>query len=366
MNMLSLYFRYFSLVLVLFSFNTAYSQDANVVDDKKIKEYEKYGENAVKKYLAELRSFTKQAGNSINERGEYFVSTDIININDIDKVVIDNIEARKVAIRSIINRTALDIENKRSGSINFTEGEITLTKREEDDYNVLSNAVNKNNVSIRSLSTAIKMVVSICNNMYNEATTTNDSDLKLIYYIEYAAAAYELSGVVIEMLTDFKQEGIGDINTLFNRRKTKIDDLKSRTNNRKKVCNNAYKDKTITKEEYNIKMKRYEDYISALDETMSGWDNVFTIIGDQKDYAGKIISNTNKFRDLREESGLQIDILAEISTTRNVLRALESIDDISSIAEDFPILPLDAEIARVLLGIEPSLKRNKKEYEDMR
>jgi len=335
------------------------------IDEKKQREkLEKIGRDAVREQFATLRADIKSAGETIGEDGRYLLSTDIVQLRDVDKFIIAKIEGRKEAIKRIIWTTAADIEAGRNTGVTFQGTRIELSAKERERVDRLNKAIQDNNVSLGSLALAIKMVVEMSNTLYKEALSETISQRKSDLYIEYTAFAYELSSIVVEALENFHQQGVDDLRALYAERKQEIDQLKGRINNMKALYKQRLDQGKTTKVDYDQKIKTYDDLFAALDVSLKGWEKIFGILDTQKDWAEKLKNKTDVFRDLRDDAGLQLDVLREVKITMTVLSSIKAVEDIADFAQ-IPLLPINADLVKELLGLDLQFNpvTNKKESE---
>lgn len=321
-------------------------------EDKEIRErYEKIGKEAIKEQQYLMRSDLRAAGKINGSDGRYFLSTDVIQFREIPEKIKNNILARRDAIKRLIWQVASDIESKRDTGVKIDPEKRTLSLQEIKRVQRLKEAIKENSISLRSLSLAIKMVVDISNSLYKEAIEQKDKDLKYNLYVEYTAFAYELSSIVIELIDDFKQNGKQELQLLYNERKHEVELLKGRLENRRVLYKNKLESGNIKQKEYDEKVRQFEDWKKALEATLNGWNRIFQILENQEVWTKKIKSKEEIFKDIRDDAGLQLDILAEIGIAREALSYFESIGQITEIAQ-IPLLPLNDEIVDVLLGLK--------------
>jgi len=313
---------------------------------------ERLGKETVHDQLTQMRVDIKSAAESIGENGRYKVSTDVIQLRDVDRYVITKIEGRKEAIKRIIWTTAADIEAGRNIGISFEGTRIELSTRERERVDRLNKAIQNNNVSISSLALSIKMVVAISGTLYNNASSETDPKRKFDLYVEYTAFAYELSSIVIELLETYRQEGADELRELYAERDLEIDQLKGRINNALSNYKTQLDSGMVTQEEYDKKFKTYNDLLAALDVSLKSWQKIFDILDNQKNYSEKLRSKVNIFRRLRDDAGLQILVLREIGIAQEISFYFKNndIEDIAEIAQ-VPLLQINADLAKELLGL---------------
>lgn len=346
----------FVLILLICTFSL--SLKAQFSEEEQVQKLEKIGENAVKKQVSMMRNDIKNGSTMIGEDGRYRVSTDIIIIKDIDEEVKRRIEGRKIAIKEIIYQTARDIESNQNTNIAF-ENNI-LSKKEQEEVKTFYNAINENNISLSSLALSIKMVVGVSKDLYNAAFTETDPKRKSNLYIEYTAFAYELSNIVVSLLENFEQQGIDELNSLYTKQKQEVDAIKGRINNKTSDYERRYKSGQLTKTDYYEKVNTHSDLLIVLDKSLEQWTILFETIDKQKDWASNIQTKVQDFRDLRDEAGLQLDVLAVIKTTLTVLENFKNIEEITEIAK-VPLLPINIELVNDLFRTElpKDIEKNK-------
>lgn len=315
--------------------------------DKKIRDkYAKFGAKAVEDEIKHIREVTRVGANSIGRDGEFMVSTDLIQLRQISDEVKARIEGRKKAIKNIIGAAARDIENERRTRITLNEnGRFSHTVERLDD------AIYENNISMRSLSVAINMIVELSKGLYEEAQTEVDRDRKYDLSVEYTAFVYELSSIVIEILENFESNGVTELNQLFSEQKNAHDRIRGRIKNFESRDKKLLSKGVITKEELQQNKKRFSDYIAALDVVMTEWGNIMSLLEEQNNWVTSLKGKTERLRKQRDDAGLQLEILSVLRNTMGVLEYLQGVEAVIDIAE-LPLLEIDAELAYQLLGLE--------------
>ncbi|UCH98061.1 MAG: hypothetical protein JSV88_14735 [Candidatus Aminicenantes bacterium] len=340
-------------ILSTLGLNLLFSQETP--EDKKIREkYEKIGKEEIRKQFDAMQDHLLEAGRSVGKDGRFLVSTDVINLRNVVANVKNNIIARRNAIKKLIWQVANDIEAHRSTGVKLDPSSGTLAYNDLERVKRLQDAIQKNSVSLRSLAVSIRMVVDVSKALYKKALAATNPELKSNLYIEYTAFAYELSTIVIELISNYEQEGRDELEKLYSERKLEVERLKGRINNRKNVYKNRLENGQISKKAHDEKIKQFTNMEEALDATLVGWNTIFKILGEQEKWAQKIRSKKQIFIDIRDDAGLQLDLLAEIRIAREVLSYFKSIEEITEIAE-IPLLTIDGELAKVLLGINTKI-----------
>jgi len=316
------------------------------------------GEEAIGEQLRGMRSDINSGALSIGEHGKYQVSTNIIQISEISSEVKARIKGRKEAIKKIIWETAKAIEDDRKSTLTVTHNNMNLSVDQKEKADKLNQAIRDNNVSLNSLALAIESTVNISKDLYDAANSETDNQRKHDLYINYTVFVYELASIVSDLISDFDKGGTEELTSLYNERSSEVEKIKGRIKNRIDIYKNRLNAKKITQDVFDSRVKQYEEWVLALDYSLSSWDYVFDILGKQEVWTKKLKDNITKFNDLRDEAGLQLEILAEIGIARDVINSVESIEKIIDIA-DVPLLRLDAKIAEQMLGISRNIDTNK-------
>lgn len=343
-----------------------YSQGIN--EDIQKHKLDSIGKEAVKEQFALMRNDIKTGFSSVGNDGRYKISYDVMTIKDIDDVVKAKIEGRKTAIRNIIFETAKDIENNQYASVVF-ENNI-LSKDEQEEVKEFYNAVNENNISLRSLAMSIKMVVEISKEMYNSAINATVPQIKKDLYIEYTAFAHELSNIVVDLLENFEQKGVIELQSLYSKQKSIVDETTTKIKIKSEEYSRRFDSGNIMEENYKKKIKMHEDLISVLDESLAQWVVLFETIEKQKDWANNVQSKVQDFRDLRDDAGLQLEVLAVMGVTMGILDHFNNLGEITEIAL-IPLLSINIELVNDLFRTDipkdmknKSLKLNTEDYEN--
>jgi len=340
----------FLLILSLFILILIPNIYAEVDEEKQRQKLEKIGQDIIRDQFMQLRSEIKDACEDRGEDGRFKVTTDIIDLANINDMISTKIDGRKKAIKQIIWQTANDIEAGRDFTLSFDGNKLKISRNKLKQIESLNSAIKQNSISINSLAIAIKAVVETSTLLYEKALKEKNKDRKFNLYIEYTAFAYELSSIVIELLENHKIQGIEELNQIYQQRKNSIDRLIGRLKNMNERCKRKLEKGSITKEKYNKEIKDNLDAIAALNTTLLGWKNIFSIIDKQKDWANKIKNRTELFREMRDKAGLQLDILKELGFAKEIQASIQNIDYISEIA-NIPLLPINEDLAIELLGL---------------
>ncbi|GAB6147438.1 hypothetical protein JCM12294_48870 [Desulfocicer niacini] len=326
---------------------------ANTVDpvEKLTQELEEVGQQSLKKELNKIRSESKKATKS-----QFKVSADILKLSNIEDVVSKKIAAYRNAIKDKIWKTAEAIENSSSVNIIWDNDNIELDVEENKSVKKLNDAIKKNNISLKSFATAIRAFTSISDQMYTEAMSAKQKDRKFHLYVEYTAFVYELSSVTLEILNEFKIEGIEELHKLHNKRETTVKGIKDKIDEQITAQKKRLEKKVITEAEFQNDLAKYNSWKEALDYSLGRWQQIFDTISKQKDWAKNISKQANVFEKLRDDAGIQLSVLKEIKVVDETFRVFQYLGEIVQLASNIPLLKLDRDVAEQLLGIDYTMK----------
>lgn len=325
-------------------------------EDEAVERLRKTGQQMVLEELKSIRSEIISAGNQVDQNGQFWISPQLPRFGTIDALVSERIDARKKAIRRIILETAREIELKRNPTLTFEGTQVEVASNQQQIAQKLDSAIRKNNVSINSLSLAIKMVVGISAELHQAAISETNGKRKYDLYVEYTALVYELSSLLVEVLENFNQEGADEVQTLYKNRNRSIDMLKEDLNERIQDYEQDLKENKITKEEFEQKKSHFSGYLEALDTSLDAWKKILAVMENQKQWADQITSKVEAFEDLQKDSELQLRVLKELGIVKEIREVIKGLEELANIAE-VPLLKLDKEIALQLLGLKsPSMQ----------
>jgi hypothetical protein len=165
--------------------------------------------------------------------------------------------------------------------------------------------------------------------------------------------------LTIELLDEFQLGGIEVLNKLHKKRKNEVDSIKGRVDNQIELQKIRLNRKEITHEQYEEELKRYNGWKQALDYSMSRWTQIFDIIAKQKDWAEKISEQSNVFKKLRDDAGIQLLVLKEIKVIDETFKVFKYLGEIVELTSNIPLLKLDKDVAEQLLGLEYKIEGEK-------
>jgi len=342
--------------------NKTSSNSLKIDEEAQKKKLEEIGNEAIRKRFEEIRkTIINEVDKQYLDKGiRFYTSDDIVKIRNIDQYIIAKIEGRKAAIKQIIFYTAKSIETGKDTGIELgPDGKFHwkdmpyVSDQNQAKVEILIKAMQDNNISIRSIALAISMITNIANKLYEEALNATDQKAKYDMYVEYTAFAYELSSIVLELLSSFEPKGIESLKALRAEQENGINQVKVNVNKRIKIFQDRLNKEQISQNVFDNAMIKYTNYLNALDIVLEGWDAIFSIMDAQSSWINKVKTKSEDFRDIKADAEVQLDILELTGVARFTLEAIQKIDEITEIS-NIPLLPIDASLISGLLGLEPT------------
>lgn len=306
---------------------------------------------AAKQQVDEIRDKTEKEAARVGEAGMFTVSAELRTLPNITPAVIKMIDQHKQAIRLIFRETARQIEAGHNAKLTFSaDSGLQLSRHQAESAERLRNAVEENSISLRSLGLAVNAYISISDEMYRAAVAEANPEKKYNLYVQYTTLVYELSDIVIGVLSDFEVSGVGEIRKIYDERVAAVDRIKTEITSQREAQRKGAKEHGLTDEALKKEMKKYDDWTAALDNSMARWGDILSIIDKQKDWAKSAERNISRLQLVRKDAQLQLNILREVGIVKQTLNYLNGLEDILRI-NDLPLLRLDAPVVNELLGL---------------
>lgn len=313
--------------------------------------------NRLKKVSQEemKNSLNNMRQNINNITGSHYATTDdILKMSEIEDEARRRIQGYKEGIKRMILETASAIEDNREVKVTEISGSY-FTEVTERQASTLKEAFSRNSISLRSLSLSIQMYCELSKDQYNKATNEQDPDKKYKLYIEYTAFVYELSAIVIELIEDFRIEGIAELNNIHRNRKIEVDKIKDQIKDQRFIQKQRLDKNEITEDDFSKSNDNYNNWEKALEASLNHWDNIFAILSDQEKWADNICGKLNHFKNLKMDAGIQLAVLRETMITKGFLEHLSGLQKIVEVAAKVPLLPLDESIVYQLIGYDAKI-----------
>ena len=175
---------------------------------------------------------------------------------------------------------------------------------------------------------------------------------------------------MVDLLENFEQKGVIELQSLYSKQKSIVDETTTKIKIKSEEYSRRFDSGNIMEENYKKKIKMHEDLISVLDESLAQWVVLFETIEKQKDWANNVQSKVQDFRDLRDDAGLQLEVLAVMGVTMGILDHFNNLGEITEIAL-IPLLSINIELVNDLFRTDipkdmknKSLKLNTEDYEN--
>lgn len=313
-------------------------------------------EEATERFSEEAKNFAIEKLGRLQERvaqvdKNSYLSTEITSIKDIPDNVDYEIQSIKEQIKGFIFAVATDIEKKgQSGKVTIKDSSI--------EYKQIIEAQKSNNVSVRSVQLAMKLLADVNNDLITKANEATSPKEKRHWYITQAAYVYEMSDIVLQVLNDIQLEGNEVINNIKSdnegRARQRIQNAKEKLEKVERLKN---QDK-ISSIQYTRWKTKAETFVSANEQILTAWKKVMDSIGDQEEWLIDIRSETVSVELVKEFAYDQLGLLRDTAILADLIDTIGPLDDLIQIAKDLPLLSIDSETIKSLIQIEYDVPKN--------
>ena len=356
-------FRVIALCMFLLVVSVNAEDNATVTNVKN--DYEQKAREALSKIVSEQIEQIKETANTTGSKNEknlkgYVLSSQIRTFSDIPKNIDGEINTIKTHIQLLIKQIALDIEINRegaSGVLSLDEnGNISYkanpnlpeelnTKRKE----LLESGL-KNNVSIRSASLALRLLVGINKQLVEQALAAKDRKTKERLYMTQAIYVYEISDIVLSLLDSLSLDGVGIIDKLHAGAKLRVATNINNINKQREMAAKLKLDGLLTQENFDKELTSLDLIEKANTKSLDVWEKMLIKVGSQQAY----LDNLKKKREIiaykQSKAKIQIETLRDLRGAASLRDSIGSIDDIIDAVDQLDLLVLDEKAVADLLG----------------
>ena len=254
-----------------------------------------------------------------NIRG-FVNSTEVLTFKEIPGHMDREILEVRNRIKSIILMAATDIEQTgSSGSVRLENGKLDyLPKDAKDKYERLINAKKKNNVSVRSINLAIKMLSRLNKQLIQAAKEEKQIDRRNRLFITQAAYVYEMADIVLEILDKIGLEGKEDIQALYQDYKNKLGKRQQDMNQELRKITQSENRGSITKTYADRLREGYEHLQRANEIGLQAWEGIMNQVQKQDSWLHKMKGMRDQIELKRNAARIQLATLRDIGVLRGV------------------------------------------------
>jgi len=321
---------------------------------------------SVKEDLAkEIQKATKKIANkkSTNTNNDFILKTYIRTFKQIPEETDQYVKGVKVGIRKTIFKTIRKIESNKAiykgtllideeGNIKYLEGQ-GLSAEEKMNQKTKAQLLEgnfKNSVSIRSAAIAFEVLSKMNKELISRAQSASDKKSKQNLYINQAIFVYEMSDIVLQLLSSIELEGSVAIQNVY---KDIEKDVQSAIEAIELAETNAqkdYKDGVITKEKLDRKVKQYKLSKQHNEDVLKKWnEGVLVKLKNQEEFLNSIKQKKRLIQSKMEDAKIQLQTLQNIRNLDIIQESLISLDDLVNSVSDLELLVLDEATVNSLL-----------------
>ncbi len=328
-------------------------------------DYEQKARDVLAKIVIEQIEQIKETANSTGSKNEknlkgYVLSSQIRTFSDIPKNIDNEINIIKEQTRLLIKKIALDIEINREG----TSGVLSLDGNGHILYKPNPNLPEelnrkrkellesglKNNVSIRSASLALRLLVGINGQLVEQALVAKDRKLKERLYMTQAIYVYEISDIVLSLLDSLSLDGVGIINKLHADAKSRVSTNIGNISKQKEMAKKLKVDGLLSQENLDKELSSLDLIEKANTKSLNVWKNMLGKVGNQQTYLNGLKKKREIIAYKQSKAKIQIETLRDLRGAASLRDSIGSIDDIIDAVDQLDLLVLDEKAVTDLLG----------------
>jgi len=285
-----------------------------------------------------------------NLRG-FVNSTEVLTFKNIPQHVNSEIKDIRKRIKTIIFMAATDIEQTgSSGKASLEQGELRyLPKDAKDKYLRLMEAKKLNNVSVRSLNLAIKMLTDLNQQLINAAEKETQIDRRNNLYITQAAYVFEMADIVLEVVDKVNLEGKATIEALHQDYKNKVQQRQQEIDKELADINQSAQSGSISTDYAQKLNTSYAHMKKANQIGLQAWTKVMGKIQQQDNWLNKMKAMRDTIRFKRNEAKFQLATLRDLGVLRGVNKIVDNMDQLVTTVGSMELLVLDEGTVRCLI-----------------
>lgn len=288
----------------------------------------------------------------------FVLSTEVSTFRDIPANIDQDIQHLRESIRALIFRVATDIElTGSSGKASISEGGVIsyedLPADAVKEIERLMDAKAKNNVSVRSVHLAIKMLTNLNKQLMTEAEKAINVQQKRKLYIMQSAFVYEMSDIVAEFLNNVSLEGKEELEKISNEHQQRINERVQEIDTLIGKVKQAQSQGAISAESAGRQENSYNLMKGANQQTLQAWQEFTQKISQQDNALQNIKSKHVAIELIRDNAKMQLDTLRDIAVVGEFHSLIGNIDELMATIEGLELLELEPETVRTLLFGNP-------------
>ncbi|MFA8451829.1 MAG: hypothetical protein ACEPOW_14130 [Bacteroidales bacterium] len=346
---------YLILVLGTFSFAQGTGTKKSSKKETGLKEFLAHADKVydeskeiVKEKIGKLVDYSRVKANEKGLNPDAVTAGVLLRVRDISPKVKEDILIKRSNIKKSIFLTAKFLETQRNDLIDLDHDIIGLNQYSRKKLEKYNNAVTLNNVSLTKLKIAIRHFVNVSKDVYKQAVIEKDTRKKRELYLDYNAFVYELSTILIDVLSNFAPEGIVEIRQMYQQHKITVDEVMDDLERSKKEAQKFIKPGGEKNKYYEAEIKKIEAEINSKDAFFAVWGKILNTIENQEDWLEKMQDELAHFKWLRDRAASQLKYIAINIEVGHLAELINNADELTKIANEVKILPFDSETLRII------------------
>lgn len=289
----------------------------------------------------------------------FTLSGDIVKFKDIPRKVDEQIILIQNQVYLLIKKVAIDIELHKSTSGTLTmndKGEVlyipnkNIPQQIDSKREDLLRANLKNSVSIRSAFLAFNLMSELNRELTDKAQKEKDRKTKEKLLITQAIYVYEMSEMVLQLLSSLELEGIETIYSLHENAKARSKQHVAEINEHKEKAKALKEKNLITDEALANELNSLDFLVRANLSNLEAWTGILDKTGKQKDFLANVKMKKDLIAYKRDKAKIQLETLRDLAQTAELRDSIGSLDDIVASVANLDLVILDEETISTLLG----------------
>lgn len=311
----------------------------------------------------QIEKIHKQANSARSADASYVdgftLSGDIVKFKDIPRKVDNQINLIQKQVYLLIKKVATDIELNKSTSGTLTmndKGEVLYIPNKDIPQQIdakredLLRANLKNSVSIRSAFLAFNLMSELNRELTDKAQKEKDRKTKEKLLITQAIYVYEMSEMVLQLLSSLELEGIATIYNLHQNAKDRSKQHVAEINKHKEKAKALKEKNLITDEALANELNSLDFLVRANLSNLEAWTGILDKTGKQKDFLANVKMKKDLIAYKRDKAKIQLETLRDLAQTAELRESIGSLDDIVASVANLDLVILDEDTISTLLG----------------
>ncbi len=311
----------------------------------------------------QIKKIHEQANSARSSDAAYVdgftLSGDIVRFKDIPRKVDEQINLIKRQVYLLIKKVATDIELNKgtSGTLILNDkGEVLYLPNESIPHQIdvkrekLLRANLKNSVSIRSAFLAFNLMSELNKELTTKAQAEQDRKTKEKLLITQAIYVYEMSEMVLQLLSGLELEGTATIFSLHQNMQNRVNQHVHQIDAHKEKAK-ALKEKGLISEEALVsELNSLDLLIRANNRSLDAWTDILLKTGKQKEFLANVKMKKDLIAYKKDKAKIQLETLRDLAQTAELRDSIGSLDDIVASVANLDLVILDEETISTLLG----------------